>query len=244
MVRGARPPRRRRPRDQGRLAGLAAQGSRRANIAAAVEESLRRLQTDRIDLYCAHNDDPDTPQEETLAAFDALVRAGKVRAIGASNFTRRAAGARRWRSRAREGLAAYVALQPHYNLVERAEFEAPLLPVLAEHGLSCVPYFGLARGFLTGKYRPGAAVDSPRAEGARSYLDDRGLRGARRAGRGRGRARRAGGGRRAGLARRAADGGRADRQRADGRAARRAAARRSSSSWRRRGGRAVGGSRR
>jgi aryl-alcohol dehydrogenase-like predicted oxidoreductase len=146
-----------------------------ANIAAAAEDSLRRMQTDRIDLYWAHKDDPDTPQEETLAAFDELVRAGKVRAIGASNF---AAG--RLRSAlaisAREGLAAYVALQPHYNLLERA-FETELAPVLAEHGLACLPYYGLARGFLTGKYRPGSpAVDSPRAEGARAYLDERGLR--------------------------------------------------------------------
>ena len=135
-----------------------------ANITAAVDESLRRLQTDRIDLYWAHKDDPDTPQEETLAAFDGLVRAGKVREIGASNFS-----AARLESAlaisAKEGLAAYVALQPHYNLMERAEFEAVLLPVLAEHGLSCVPYFGLARGFLTGKYRPGTTVDSPRAAG-------------------------------------------------------------------------------
>ncbi len=147
-----------------------------ANIAAAVDDSLRRLRTDHIDLYWAHKDDPDTPQEETLTAFDALVRAGKVRAIGASNFS-----ADRLRSAlrisAREGLAAYVGLQPHYNLMERAEFEGELAPVLAEHGLSCLPYYGLARGFLTGKYRPDSpAVDSPRAEGARAYLDERGLR--------------------------------------------------------------------
>jgi len=147
-----------------------------ANIAAAVDDSLRRLRTDHIDLYWAHKDDADTPQEETLSAFDALVRAGKVRAIGASNFS-----ADRLRSAlrisAREGLAAYVALQPHYNLMERAAFEGELAPVLAEHGLSCLPYYGLARGFLTGKYRPGSpAVDSPRAEGARAYLDERGLR--------------------------------------------------------------------
>ncbi len=145
-----------------------------ATITAAVEDSLRRLQTDRIDLYWAHKDDPETPQEETLSAFDGLVRAGKVRAIGASNFRPdRLASALAISER--EGLAAYVALQPHYNLMERAEFEATLLPVLAEHGLSCVPYFGLARGFLTGKYRPGSTVDSPRAEAAAAYLDERGL---------------------------------------------------------------------
>ncbi|HWM60356.1 MAG TPA: aldo/keto reductase [Pseudonocardia sp.] len=146
-----------------------------ANIAAAVEDSLRRLRTDRIDLYYAHRDDPDVAQEETLDAFDALVRAGKVRALGASNFS-----AARLRSAleisARDGLASYVALQPHYNLLERAEFETELAPVLAAEGLSCLPYYGLAKGFLTGKYRPGTQIDSVRADGARAYLDDRGLR--------------------------------------------------------------------
>jgi aryl-alcohol dehydrogenase-like predicted oxidoreductase len=145
-----------------------------ANIAAACDDSLRRLRTDHIDLYYAHRDDPDTAQEETLDAFDALVEAGKVRAVAASNFS-----AERLRSAleisARDGLASYVALQPHYNLVEREEFETALLPLLESAGLSCVPYYGLAKGFLTGKYRDGGpAVDSPRAEGAREYLDDRG----------------------------------------------------------------------
>jgi aryl-alcohol dehydrogenase-like predicted oxidoreductase len=144
-----------------------------ANIAAACDDSLRRLRTDHIDLYYAHRDDPDTAQEETLDAFDALVRAGKVRAAAASNFS-----AERLRSAleisARDGLTSYVALQPHYNLVERAEFETALLPLLDAEGLSCVPYYGLAKGFLTGKYRDGQKVDSPRAEGALEYLDDRG----------------------------------------------------------------------
>ena len=146
-----------------------------ANIAAAAEDSLRRLRTDRIDLYYAHKDDPDTAQEETLDAFDGLVRAGKVRALGASNFS-----AERLRSAleisARDGLASYVALQPHYNLLERTEFETSLAPLLASEGLACLPYYGLAKGFLTGKYRPGSDVESVRAEGARAYLDDRGLR--------------------------------------------------------------------
>jgi aryl-alcohol dehydrogenase-like predicted oxidoreductase len=146
-----------------------------ATIAAAAEDSLRRLGTDRIDLYYAHRDDPDTPQEEYLAAFDALVRAGKVRALGASNFT-----AERLRSAldisAKEGLTPFAALQPHYNLLERAEFETTLAPVLAAEGLSCLPYYGLAKGFLTGKYRPDSPeVDSPRAAAAREYLDYRGL---------------------------------------------------------------------
>jgi aryl-alcohol dehydrogenase-like predicted oxidoreductase len=149
--------------------GLAA-----ANIDAACYESLRRLQTDHIDLYYAHYDDRDVAQEEYLDAFDALVRAGKVRAIAASNFT-----AERLRSALeisrRDGLAEFVALQPHYNLMERSEFETALLPLLESEGLSCMPYYGLAKGFLTGKYRDGgAAVDSPRAEGALAYLDDRG----------------------------------------------------------------------
>jgi aryl-alcohol dehydrogenase-like predicted oxidoreductase len=145
-----------------------------ANISAAAEDSLSRLRTDRIDLYYAHKDDPDVAQEETLDAFDVLVRAGKVRAVGASNFT-----AERLRSAleisARDGLASYAALQPHYNLLERAEFETSLAPLLAAEGLACLPYYGLAKGFLTGKYRPGAEVTSARAEGARAYLDNRGL---------------------------------------------------------------------
>ena len=176
--------------------GLAA-----ANIAAACDDSLQRLQTDHIDLYYAHYDDQNVAQEEYLDAFDALVRAGKVRAIAASNFT-----AERLRSALeisrRDGLAEFVALQPHYNLMERADFEASLQPLLQAEGLSSVPYYGLAKGFLTGKYRdpeakdagasqrapaseertaagsrpPGTApeVDSPRAQGARAYLDDRG----------------------------------------------------------------------
>jgi aryl-alcohol dehydrogenase-like predicted oxidoreductase len=143
------------------------------NIDEAVEDSLRRLRTDRIDLYYAHRDDPDTAQEETADAFDALVRAGKVRAIGASNFT-----AERLRSAleisARDGLASYVALQPHYNLVEREEYENALAPLVAGEGLGCMPYYALAKGFLTGKYRPDTRVESERAEGALAYLDDRG----------------------------------------------------------------------
>ena len=145
-----------------------------ANIAAACDDSLRRLRTDRIDLYYAHYDDQSVPQEEYLDAFDALVRAGKVRAIAASNFT-----AERLRSALeisrRDGLAEFVALQPHYNLVERADFETSLAPLLESEGLSCLPYYALAKGFLTGKYRDGGPdVDSPRAEAALAYLDDRG----------------------------------------------------------------------
>jgi aryl-alcohol dehydrogenase-like predicted oxidoreductase len=144
-----------------------------ANIRAACEDSLRRLRTDRIDLYWAHKDDPDTPQEETMAAFDALVRAGTVRELGASNFS---ADRLRTALDAAAG-ATYVAAQPHYNLVERAEFETGLAPLLAERGIACLPYYALAKGFLTGKYRAGGPdVASARAEGARAYLDERGTR--------------------------------------------------------------------
>ena len=144
------------------------------NIAAAAEDSLRRLRTDRIDLYYAHKDDPDTAQEETLDAFDALVKAGKVREIAASNFS-----VERLRNALeiskRDGLASYSALQPHYNLMEREEFESALAPLLQSEGLAAVPYYALAKGFLTGKYRDGGpAVDSVRAEGARAYLTDTG----------------------------------------------------------------------
>jgi aryl-alcohol dehydrogenase-like predicted oxidoreductase len=101
------------------------------------------------------------------------VRAGKVRAIGASNFT-----ADRLRSAleisARDGLASYVALQPHYNLMEREEYETALAPLVESEGLACMPYYALAKGFLTGKYRPDTQVDSQRSEGALAYLDDRG----------------------------------------------------------------------
>jgi aryl-alcohol dehydrogenase (NADP+) len=153
------------------LKGLAAE-----TIRAAVDGSLERLGTDRIDLYYAHADDPDTPLEETLGAFDALVRAGKVRHIAASNYSApRLAEALAVSDR--EGLARYVALQPHYNLVEREAYEGELSALCAREAVACLPYYGLARGFLTGKYRPGGdPVDSPRAERAAAYLDERGLR--------------------------------------------------------------------
>lgn len=149
-------------------------GLGRDAILAAADASLQRLQTDRIDLFWAHYDDPGTPLEETLATFGELIDAGKVRAIGASNYS----GPRLAEALAiadREGLPRYTALQPHYNLVEREEYETTLAPVVAEHGLAVVPYFALAKGFLTGKYRPGgAAVDSPRAGSAASYLEQGG----------------------------------------------------------------------
>lgn len=147
-----------------------------AAIRGAVEDSLRRLGVDHIDLYYAHFDDPEVPVEETVAAYDALVRAGKVRYVAASNLpvTRIKASLEFARG---EGLAEYVAVQPHYNLVERGSYEGELAELVAAWGLSAVPYYGLAKGFLTGKYRDGAALpDSPRADAAAAYLDDRGRR--------------------------------------------------------------------
>ncbi|MDQ0378451.1 aldo/keto reductase [Amycolatopsis thermophila] len=145
------------------------------NIREAAEDSLRRLRTDHIDLYYAHRDVADVPLEETLEAFDSLVRAGKVRYLGASNYSaERLAEALSISDR--EGFARYVAVQPHYNLVERG-YEQELAPLVAKEGLSTLPYYALARGFLTGKYRSREARGgSPRAEGAVAYLDHRGER--------------------------------------------------------------------
>ena len=139
-------------------------------IAREARASLERLQTDRIDLYYAHFDDEATPLEESLRAFDALVSDGTVRHLGASNYTPQRLTAALELQR-ELGLAEFTVLQPHYNLVER-EFERTLLPVAEAWDLAVLPYFGLAKGFLTGKYRPGGeAVQSARAEGARAYLD-------------------------------------------------------------------------
>ena len=147
---------------------------------AAVEESLGRLQTDRIDLYQAHCDDPATPQEETGEAFASLVAAGKVRAIGASNFD-----AARLTSAnalaAKNGWPRYETLQPLYNLYDRlydrAGFEGELAAACEAEDIAVIPYYGLASGFLTGKYRSEADLaKSPRGRGAKKYLTERGLR--------------------------------------------------------------------
>jgi aryl-alcohol dehydrogenase-like predicted oxidoreductase len=154
-----------------------ARGLRPERIREAVEGSLRRLQTDRIDLYYAHYEDPETSQEETLAAFDELVREGLVGAIGASNYS--PAGLREALDVSdRQGLARYQVLQPHYNLLERDAYEGELEAIAAAEGISTCPYYALARGFLTGKYRPGQALpESVRASGvARTAMNDRGLR--------------------------------------------------------------------
>ncbi|MFD5631366.1 aldo/keto reductase [Streptomyces sp. NPDC127072] len=141
-----------------------------ANIRAAADASLRRLGTDYIDLYFTHYDKTEVPVEEIIGALDGLVKAGKVRDIAASNIT----PARLQESldlSDREGLARYVALQPHYNLVSRDTYEGPLLDIASRSGLAAVPYYALAAGFLTGKYRPGTTVDSRRAAGAGRHLE-------------------------------------------------------------------------
>ncbi|MFF8320680.1 aldo/keto reductase [Streptomyces bobili] len=145
------------------------QGLTAANIKAAADASLRRLGTDRIDLYYTHFDKPEVPVEEIVGALDELVRAGKVRQIAASNISPERLRASLEFSD-REGLARYVALQPHYNLVSRDTYEGELQDLVASSGLVAVPYYGLASGFLTGKYRPGATVDSARAQGAAKHL--------------------------------------------------------------------------
>jgi aryl-alcohol dehydrogenase-like predicted oxidoreductase len=150
-------------------------GLSKAYITRAVEESLRRLDTDYIDLYQSHRDDEATPIEETLAAYGALIEAGKVRAIGASNFTAARLAAALDAS-ARHGLPRYQTLQPEYNLMVR-DFEQELAPLCAREGLGVIPYFGLASGFLTGKYRSKADLkQSARGEDVEGYLNERGFR--------------------------------------------------------------------
>jgi len=155
--------------------GEGKKGLKATYIGQAVEGSLKRLQTDSIDIYLAHKDDPETPLEETLGAFDELVKAGKVRHIGASNYN----GARlaeALETSRRHGLASYVVLEPHYNLVERSDFETDLLPVVEKYQLGVIPYFSLAAGFLTGKYRSQQDTEKA-ARGAmvQKYLNDWGF---------------------------------------------------------------------
>jgi aryl-alcohol dehydrogenase-like predicted oxidoreductase len=162
----------------GKPMGAEASGRRglsRRWIRQAVHESLTRLNTDRIDLYQSHEDDAGTPLEETLAAFAELIGEGKVRAIGASNYTApRLAEALAVSERL--SLPRYESLQPHYNLMERAGYEAELEPLIRKHGVGVINYFGLARGFLTGKYRSEADLaKSPRGGGVKGYLSPRGF---------------------------------------------------------------------
>jgi aryl-alcohol dehydrogenase-like predicted oxidoreductase len=149
-------------------------GLKAGQIETAVEASLKRLQTDRIDLYQSHRDDPETPLEESLAAFDRLKRSGKVRAIGASNY-----GAPRLREAlkisADKGLARYDSLQPAYNLMDRA-IEAEIVPLCLEHDVGIITYSSLASGFLSGKYRSEADLGkSARGGGVKKYLTDKGF---------------------------------------------------------------------
>ena len=147
-----------------------------AYIKSAVEASLRRLQTDYIDLYQAHKDDPDTPLAETLHAFADLLRQGKVRAIGASNYSGKRLAEALAVSR-QNGLASYQTLQPEYNLYQRFGYESDLEPICLQHDLGVIPYFSLAAGFLSGKYRSEADLSkSPRGQMVKKYLNPRGFR--------------------------------------------------------------------
>jgi len=148
-------------------------GLKATNIKAACDESLKRLKSDYIDLYYAHQDDLDTPLEESLGAFDELIKAGKVRYIAASNFTAERLQESLDISKA-NGLSSYIASQDQYNLLDR-EYEKGLMPTIEKNNLSQIPFYGLARGFLTGKYRPGVSVESVRASGvASNYANERG----------------------------------------------------------------------
>lgn len=149
-----------------------------ANIQAACEDSLRRLRTDVIDLYQAHKDDPSVPLEDTLGAFSRLIEQGKVRAIGASNYTAPRLAEALDVAR-RHNLPRYETLQPEYNLVDRAGYEAALEPLVREHGLGVIGYYSLASGFLSGKYRTEADAAKSSARGAqvvKQYLNARGKR--------------------------------------------------------------------
>lgn len=151
-------------------------GLSKAYILRACEDSLKRLQTDSIDLYQAHKDDPETPLEETLEAFAQLIKQGKVKAIGASNYTGQRLSEALEASRKR-GLPRYESLQPHYNLYHREEYETTLEPVCASSGIGVIPYYSLASGFLTGKYRSEADLSkSPRGQGIKKFLNERGFR--------------------------------------------------------------------
>ena len=151
-------------------------GLSKAWMVRAVEESLRRLRTDYIDLYQAHFDDADTPQDEVAEGLAALIKAGKVRAVGASNFSAERLSSAIAAARA-AGVPRYESLQPQYNLYDRSSFEGPLQDLCVAEEIGVIPYYGLASGFLSGKYR---SVDdlnkSPRGRGVAKYLDARGMR--------------------------------------------------------------------
>ncbi len=151
-------------------------GLSKAWIAEEVEHSLRRLQTDYIDLYQSHRDDPEISVEEVLGAYARLIEQGKVRAIGASNFTAERLAESLGASR-RLGLPRYETLQPLYNLYDRSSLEGPLAELCLKEEIGVIPYYGLAAGFLTGKYRSEADLGkSPRGGGIKKYLTERGTR--------------------------------------------------------------------
>ncbi|KAF0108574.1 MAG: putative oxidoreductase [Anaerolineaceae bacterium] len=152
--------------------GAEDEGLSRRHIVKAVEDSLRRLQTDHLDLYQAHWPDTATPIEETLRAFDELVRQGKVRCIGASNYAAWELMQALWTSD-KNSLARFDSLQPHYNLVHREEFERELAAVCRTYQIGVIPYSPLAGGFLTGKYRRNLMAQSARAGGVRKYFTER-----------------------------------------------------------------------
>jgi aryl-alcohol dehydrogenase-like predicted oxidoreductase len=144
-------------------------GLRPENIIAACNESLQRLQTDYIDIYYSHKDDPSVPMPEILGAYQQLINKGKVRYIAASQHT----GARLQEAlnvAEEQGLPSYIALQDRYNLMDRQPFESEQQVIVTKNGLSALPFYGLAKGFLTGKYRPGVTVESVRAEAAKEYM--------------------------------------------------------------------------
>ena len=160
----------------GKDVGDGKKGLQPAYIRQAVDDSLKRLQTDHIDLYQSHEDDPATPLAETLGAFAELIRAGKVRATGASNYTGERL-AESLRVSREQNLPRYESLQPLYNLVERVEYETTLEPIVLKEQLGCVPYFALAAGFLTGKYRaPEDAKGKARGGLVSKYLNPLGYR--------------------------------------------------------------------
>jgi aryl-alcohol dehydrogenase-like predicted oxidoreductase len=156
--------------------GPGKKGLSKAWITAAVEDSLQRLQTDYIDLYQAHRDDPETPQEETMEAFASLIRQGKVRAIGASNYSAARLASALEVSR-KHGLPRFDSLQPEYNLVARAGFEAELEPLCLAENIGVINFYSLAAGFLTGKYRNEADLAKHQARGGsvKRYLNPKGL---------------------------------------------------------------------
>ncbi len=160
----------------GKPMGLGKQGLSKAYVTKAVEDSLRRLNTDYIDLYQSHDDDKETPLEETLGIFTDLIIEGKVRAVGASNYSGERLQEALTVSR-KNGLAQYQTLQPEYNLYSREAYETELSPVVLQNRIGIIPYYALASGFLTGKYRSEAdLVKSPRGQGIRKFLNEKGMR--------------------------------------------------------------------